>query len=102
VSAQASGPPSTSRYYLPVVDVLRLFCCMWSLENGKPDQDVARARFLAPWYRHKREPSFADILDALRRDLTASTEFFMHPDESRVMQQFTSASERLMATACDG
>ena len=75
---------------------------VWYFENGKPDQDVARARFLAPWDRHKREPSFADILDALRRDLTASTEFFMHPDESRVMQQFTSASERLMATACDG
>ena len=73
-----------------------------ALGSGKPDQNVARARFLAPWYRHKREPSFADMLDALRRDLTASTEFFMHPDESRVMQQFTPASEPLMATACDG
>ena len=71
---------------------------VWYFENGKPDQDVARARRLAPWYRHKREPSFADILNALRRDLTATTEFFMHPDESRVMQQFTPASEPLMAT----
>jgi hypothetical protein len=75
---------------------------LWYFENGKPDQDVARARLQAPWYRHKREPSFADILDALRRDLTASPEFFMHPDESRVMQQFPPASEPLMAAACGG
>jgi hypothetical protein len=42
---------------------------MWYLEHGQAEQDVARARREAPWYRHKAHPSFADMLAAIRREL---------------------------------
>ena len=32
---------------------------LWYFEHGKPMEDVARARWLAPWYTKKRAPSFA-------------------------------------------
>lgn len=40
---------------------------VWYLRHGNPAQDVARVRRRCPWYRHKREPSFADMLGAVRR-----------------------------------
>ena len=40
---------------------------VWYLHHGQPQKDVARARRAAPWYRHKQDPSFADMLTALRR-----------------------------------
>jgi len=39
--------------------------------NGNIKEDVARARRRAPWYRHKAEPSFGDMLASLRRHLWA-------------------------------
>jgi hypothetical protein len=42
------------------------------LRQGDPAADVRRVRKLAPWYRHKVEPSFADMLAAVRRQLWAS------------------------------
>lgn len=71
----------------------------WYFANGKPRQDVARARREAPWYLQKTEPSFADILDALRRDLVATDEFFMHPDVERVAQEFGGRPETLAQAA---
>lgn len=44
---------------------------VWYLRHGKPKQDVARARRAAPWYRKKRDPSFVDMLAALRRAILA-------------------------------
>ncbi len=44
----------------------------WYLANGEPKRDVARAMAEAPWYRHKRRPSFRDMLAALRRELWAA------------------------------
>jgi hypothetical protein len=41
----------------------------WYLRHGQPAHDVQRARKLSPWYRHKKEPSFADMLDAARREI---------------------------------
>ncbi len=41
----------------------------WYLAHGDPAADVAYARARAPWYRHKRTPSFRDMLGALRREL---------------------------------
>lgn len=42
---------------------------IWYLEHGRPDQDVKRVRREAPWYRHKVQPSFADMLAAIRREI---------------------------------
>ena len=40
---------------------------IWYLRHGEPKRDAARARRAAPWYRHKQDPSFVDMLAALRR-----------------------------------
>jgi len=44
---------------------------LWYLAHGDVQSDVARARRRAPWYRHKVEPSFGDMLASLRRHLWA-------------------------------
>ena len=44
---------------------------LWYLANGTVQQDVERVRQRAPWYLHKTEPSFGDMLAALRRHLWA-------------------------------
>lgn len=45
---------------------------VWYLTHGHPDVDVARVRTEAPWYRHKTNPSFNDMLAAVRRELWIS------------------------------
>jgi hypothetical protein len=40
----------------------------WYLKHGKPKRDVARARRRRPWDRKKTDPSFPDMLHALRRE----------------------------------
>lgn len=42
---------------------------VWYLRHGQPQEDVSRIRALLPWYRHKRNPSFADMLRAVRHEL---------------------------------
>jgi hypothetical protein len=42
---------------------------LWYLQHGNPEVDVARVRRRSPWYRHKKTPSFADMLEAARREL---------------------------------
>ena len=42
---------------------------VWYLHNGNCQEDVARVRSEAPWYRHKERPSFIDMLAAVRREL---------------------------------
>ena len=41
----------------------------WYALNGEAEQDVKRRRLSAPWYRQKRQPAFADMLVALRREI---------------------------------
>jgi len=41
----------------------------WYAHHGQPAQDLADHRARAPWYRHKRTVSVADMLAALRRAL---------------------------------
>lgn len=57
---------------LPFSFVVYAIVVIWYLEHGNPAEDVERARAEAPWYLHKREPSFEDMLAALRRDIWAS------------------------------
>jgi len=51
---------------------------LWYLHHGKPEDDVARVRREAPWYQHKKTPSFIDMLAAVRREIW-KTRFSQHP-----------------------
>jgi DDE superfamily endonuclease len=44
---------------------------VWYALNGDPAADVRERRERAPWYRHKRSPSYGDMLVALRRAMIA-------------------------------
>lgn len=57
---------------LPFAFVAYGIVVLWYLRHGVPEDDVARAKAEAPWYRHKRDPSFEDMVAALRRELWAS------------------------------
>ena len=48
------------------------------LGGPHPHDDVAAAKLRRPWYRHKTEPSFADMLSAARRDVLGG-EIFDEP-----------------------
>jgi hypothetical protein len=48
---------------------------LWYISNGRAQEDVERTRKRAPWYRKKTEPSFGDMLAALRRQLWAERNF---------------------------
>jgi hypothetical protein len=52
---------------LPIGFLAYALVVLWYFRHGEPDQDVARARSDAPWYTHKTQPSFADMLVAIRR-----------------------------------
>lgn len=41
----------------------------WYALHGQAEADVRRRRLAAPWYRHKRTPSYQDMLASLRREL---------------------------------
>jgi hypothetical protein len=48
---------------------------LWYISNGRAQEDVERTRKRAPWYRKKTEPSFGDMLAALRRQLWVERNF---------------------------
>jgi hypothetical protein len=54
---------------VPFGFLCRALVIIWYELHGDPENDVARHRTNAPWYRHKHTPSFADMLIALRREL---------------------------------
>ncbi len=56
---------------LPFVFVADGILVLWYLRHGNPAEDVTRAKAEAPWYLHKHDPSFEDMLAALRRELWA-------------------------------
>ena len=69
------GPQPKRRRGAPAIlhTVPLAFCAyglviVWYLRHGKPAEDVARVRRRCPWYRQKKEPSFADMLGAVRRE----------------------------------
>jgi hypothetical protein len=40
---------------------------LWYAQHGRPIQDITTHRTRSPWYTTKTEPSFQDMIDALRR-----------------------------------
>ena len=63
---------------LPLSFVVYVLVVLWYFKHGNPDQDVARVRKEAPWYRKKTAPSFADMLAVFRRELWIHR-FSAHP-----------------------
>lgn len=53
----------------PLIFLAHAFVIAWYLKHGKPGKDVRRARRLRPWDRKKTEPSFTDMLRAIRRTI---------------------------------
>ena len=60
---------------VPFVLTVYALVVLWYFCNGSSQEDVERARRQAPWYREKTEPSFGDMLAALRRHLWAERNF---------------------------
>jgi len=52
---------------------------VWYAHHGQPTRDLAAHRARAPWYRHKRTVSVADMLASLRRCLLAAQYPQGHP-----------------------
>jgi hypothetical protein len=56
---------------VPFVLTTYAIVVLWYFANGNAREDVERVRRRAPWYRHKTQPAFGDMLAALRRHLWA-------------------------------
>lgn len=54
---------------VPLIFVTYGIVLVWYLAHGRPAKDVARARRARPWDTGKKEPAYADMLAALRREL---------------------------------
>ncbi len=63
----------SSKRTLPFGMLCYSLVVLWYIEHGHPTRDVALARAMAPWYRHKTSISFADMLAAMRRQLALET-----------------------------
>lgn len=60
------------RTTVPLIFTAYALVVIWYFRHGQPEADVARVRRERPWYVLKREPSYADMLGALRRELWRS------------------------------
>ncbi len=70
---------------LPIGFLAYALVIIWYLRYGNPQQDVARIKNAVPWYRHKAEPSFADMLVAIRKKIWGYR-FSQHPSLHRVLR----------------
>ena len=60
---------------VPFILTIYALVVLWYVVYGCARDDVERARRRAPWYREKSEPSFGDMMAALRRHLWAIRNF---------------------------
>jgi hypothetical protein len=81
---------------VPFILTIYALVVLWYLVNGSAKDDVERARARAPWYRDKVEPSFADMLAALRRCLWAEQSF----SEPNTGQDFSKYHAALIDYLC--
>jgi SRSO17 transposase len=66
---------------VPFILTVYALVVLWYLVNGSWQKDVERARRRAPWYREKKEPSFGDMLAALKRHLWTERNFSESSDD---------------------
>lgn len=67
--ADAVRGESAVRRTAPLAFLAYSLVTLWYLQHGSAAQEVTAARGRAPWYRHKKEPAFADMLSAARTTL---------------------------------
>jgi hypothetical protein len=60
------------KHTVPFILTTYALVVLWYLANGSPKDDVERVRIRAPWFLHKTEPSFGDMLASLRRHIWAA------------------------------
>ena len=60
---------TTVNHTLMLVFTAYALVVLWYLKHGNRENDVARVRSEAPWYRHKQTVSFPDMLAAPRREI---------------------------------
>jgi hypothetical protein len=75
---------------VPFILTIYALVVVWYFGNGSAQEDVMRVRKRAPWYRDKTEPSFVDMLAALRRHLWAERNFSA-PSHGRDSAKFDAA-----------
>jgi hypothetical protein len=63
--------PAAVKRTVPFGFLCQSLTIVWYALNGDPAEDVRARRRHAPWYRHKRAPSYGDMLVALRRAMIA-------------------------------
>jgi SRSO17 transposase len=71
---------------LPIGFLAYALVLLWYFQHGNPTKDVALARREAPWYAHKAEPSFADMLVAIRRSIWKQR-LTAHPPQGRLPEK---------------
>ena len=71
---------------------------LWYFQHGAVAQDIQRARMRAPWYRHKRTPSFADMLQAARCELWQAR-LQTHPQLRAMSAQIVELFPEILQTA---
>ena len=54
---------------LPFIFSVYGILVVWYFQYGNREEDLKLARKFCPWYRHKKEVSFQDMLNAARRHL---------------------------------
>ena len=57
---------------LPFQFIVYSLVIVWYTLHGHHQDDLAQRRAAQPWYRHKHEPAFEDMLTKLRRTLLAA------------------------------
>lgn len=57
---------------VPFALVVNSLAICWYATTGHDPDDVQAARAIAPWYRHKAQPSVLDMLAKLRRAIIAA------------------------------
>jgi len=67
---------------------------VWYFQHGNASRDVRRVKARAPWYRHKTEPSFLDMLQAARRALCLA-HFSADPGLKRVLPKIARTLDSL-------
>jgi hypothetical protein len=77
-------PPAVERT-IPFGFLCRAIVILWYTLHGDAKEDLDRRLKIAPWYRQKRAPAFADMLLALRRELIRAE--FRHGLQNRPTRQ---------------
>ncbi len=75
--ARNRAPQAVQRTVPFTLIATTLVICWYATAGYHPD-DVEQARLLAPWYRHKAQPSVSDMVAKLRRVIIAAQ--FRHAD----------------------